>query len=79
MNKFIAKLGQDIPDKLGVTLLKGSQFSVADTIKDYAEQNNSDLLILGARSHGKFRNFIIGSTTESLIHLRPNIPILIKR
>lgn len=78
LSKFMHKLDTDF-DRIESALVTGSEFSVADNINDYVENNKVDLIIMGAKSHSMFRNFIIGSTTENLINLRPNTPLLIKR
>lgn len=52
--------------------------SVDKTIADYVSQHQIDLLAIGAYSHSPIHNFLLGSTTASLI-LSCRIPILLFR
>lgn len=39
----------------------------ADVISTYVSENNIDLMVMGAYSHSRIHNFILGSTTTALI------------
>jgi nucleotide-binding universal stress UspA family protein len=47
-------------------------------ISDYVAKNRIDLLVMGAYGHTRIRQFIVGSTTTSMIRTCP-IPILLLR
>jgi len=57
------------------SLLKGDEES---EITSYIEQNNINLLIMGAYGHSRIRNLIIGSTTIQLLR-STRIPALLFR
>ncbi|MGB0372473.1 MAG: universal stress protein [Opitutales bacterium] len=46
-----------------------------DTIAAFVEENEIDLMIMGAYGHSRIRNFFIGSTTSEMIR-RCKIPIM---
>ncbi len=41
---------------------------VAETIIDYAASNKADLIVMGARGHGPARRFLLGSTSDRVVH-----------
>jgi nucleotide-binding universal stress UspA family protein len=49
-----------------------------DAIADYATQQETDCLIMGAYGHGAIRHLIIGSTTTEIIR-RCHVPVLLFR
>lgn len=53
-------------------------FSVAAAMLGYAEQSASDLLVIGAYSHARAREFLIGGTTRTLLAQTP-MPTFISR
>lgn len=57
-------------------ILSGS--NVALSVKNYLQNNNIDLLTIGAYSHFKIHNLILGSTTTSFIK-EINKPLLLLR
>ena len=57
------------------TLLEGS---VQDALSLYREQNNIDLMVMGAYGHSRFREFFVGSQTSKMIARSP-IPLLLLR
>lgn len=56
-----------------VTLLQGSP---AKAIIDYAEGNNSDLIIIGSRGLGGISEFILGSVSHNVVQ-HSKIPVLV--
>ena len=50
--------------------------AVADVIRDFAVHHQSDLIVLGAYSHARTRQFIFGGVTRSLLG-NVQVPILI--
>lgn len=55
------------------TLLQGSP---AKAIIDYAEENNSDLIIIGSRGLGGISEFILGSVSHNVVQ-HSKIPVLV--
>ena len=47
-------------------------------ILDYAEQNNIDLIVMGAFGHSRIHDLILGGTTAYIIR-KSSIPILLQR
>ncbi len=62
--------------KVEAVLQKGRP--VKDVVAGYIEQNNIDLLVIGAYGHSKIRNLFLGSTTTALIN-KSEIPVLLFR
>jgi nucleotide-binding universal stress UspA family protein len=52
--------------------------SIDDTVTKYVAENKIDLLLMGAYGHSKIRNFILGSTTTSLLR-KSKVPLLLFR
>jgi len=57
-------------------MLKGQP--VAILIKDYADKNDIDIIVIGSRGHGKVKTAITGSVAQDVFH-RTKKPILIVR
>jgi nucleotide-binding universal stress UspA family protein len=51
---------------------------IARVILGYAEQSGSDLLVVGAYSHGRLREILLGGATRTLLAQMP-VPVLISR
>ncbi|RZF56856.1 universal stress protein [Acinetobacter halotolerans] len=51
---------------------------VDESILNYADQKNIDLMVIGAYGHSKIRQFFIGSTTTKLL-VRSTKPVLLLR
>ncbi len=56
----------------GSTVLVGESF--AESLIDFAEQKNSDLIVIGGARDGIFGGHVIGSVTGALLHCSP-IPV----
>lgn len=50
----------------------------ADSLLQYAETENLDMLVMGAYGHSRIRHLVVGSTTTSLLR-RTRIPVFILR
>lgn len=50
--------------------------SVADVLRDYAQRNSIDMIVLGAYSHPRSREIVFGGVTRSLVNDTP-VPLLI--
>ncbi|MEL6925199.1 MAG: universal stress protein [Bacteroidota bacterium] len=48
-------------------------------LKDYTESNGFDCILIGAKGHSLFENFLYGSVTERLVDYVEHIPIMIVR
>lgn len=60
-----------------ISVLKHGQ-SIDKIISDYIQENELDLLVMGAYGHSKIRSLILGSTTKSLI-CQADVPLLLIR
>jgi nucleotide-binding universal stress UspA family protein len=49
--------------------------SIGEVLETYAASCNADILVMGAYGHSRFREFILGGATKSLLS-KPPIPIL---
>jgi nucleotide-binding universal stress UspA family protein len=52
--------------------------SIADALLSYVEQQAADLLVLGAYSHARLRELLLGGVTRTLLSRTP-VPVLISR
>ena len=49
---------------------------VGDTIVAYAQEVNADLLVMGAYGHSRFREFVLGGATRSIL-TSPPLPVFL--
>ncbi|MCU6796338.1 universal stress protein [Paenibacillus sp. WQ 127069] len=61
-------------DKTSATLLDGG--APARVILDYAEANHADLIIVGSRGFGTFKEILLGSVSSEILH-HAKIPVLV--
>lgn len=59
--------------------IKNEYFNTAQHILEYAQQNNKDSIIVGAKGHHAFDDLFLGSVTEKLVMMADSIPVLIVR
>jgi nucleotide-binding universal stress UspA family protein len=50
----------------------------ADTLIDIAEENDADLIAVGARGHGALRRFALGSVSAKLSHHAPTTLLVVR-
>lgn len=62
---------------LAVTVdrLPGAQREVADVLIEHANDINADMIVMGAYSHSRLREWLIGGTTRNMLE-KAKIPIL---
>ncbi|MDW0272861.1 MAG: universal stress protein [Nitrososphaeraceae archaeon] len=69
----------DIASQKGITiktvLLQGNP---APVILDYSKKENFDLVIMGSRGMGKFKELILGSVSSKIVHHSPCAIMIIK-
>ena len=80
------KAYQKLLDKNGLTnedievvFIENSRNNIARHINHYASKIDADLIIMGAKGHSAFENFIFGSVTERLVDYCDDVPILVVR
>jgi len=59
-----------------LTELPCTSGDIAQTLRDHVTMTRADLLVMGAYGHARFRQFIIGGVTRSVI-ADPPIPVLL--
>lgn len=78
-NQDILSKCSEIATQKGLTiktlLLQGNPASV---ILDYSKQEKFDLLIMGSRGLGKFKELILGSVSSKIVHHSPCAVLLIR-
>ena len=50
--------------------------SIGETIITYAREVNADLLVMGAYGHSRFREFVLGGATRSILS-HPTLPVFL--
>lgn len=78
MKVFVKEMGINV-DKIKTAIIKGAEYSISSSIHHFAATEEFDIMVVGAQSHSRFRNFLIGSVTESLVALGSKVPLLIIR
>jgi nucleotide-binding universal stress UspA family protein len=53
--------------------------NVSTQIKEYLREKDFDMIVMGAKGHSVFENFILGSVTETFVNIYASKPILIIR
>jgi len=66
-------------EALDIVFLENMNFNAARQIHNYAIDKNFDLVIMGAKGHSTFENFLYGSVTELLVDLCEDIPVFVVR
>jgi nucleotide-binding universal stress UspA family protein len=78
-NQNILSKCSEIATQKGLTvktlLLQGNPASV---ILDYSKKEKFDLLIMGSRGLGKFKELILGSVSGKIVHHSPSAVMLIR-
>lgn len=64
---------------INLHLIEKERPGVGSYIMDYANKNQYDLIIMGAKGHSNFEQMILGSVTEKVVALTQSIPVLIIR
>lgn len=64
-------------DEIKLDVVIRNDENIADIIETYAENENADLLIMGARGHSRLELSIFGSTTEKVLQKIKNVPVMI--
>lgn len=75
---FLKRHGLD-KEAIQLTITVNDVFDVGYYIQETAFHTNADLIIIGAKGHTLFEDFIFGSTTEKLVNKELDIPILVVR
>ncbi len=76
--KFLKKHKLNVEDfKLDIVV--NDEFDVSNYVRKTASETNADLIIIGAKGHTLFEDLVFGSTTEKLVNLEVNLPILVVR
>jgi nucleotide-binding universal stress UspA family protein len=78
-NQEILSKCSDIARQKGITiktiLLQGNP---APVILDYSKKENFDLVIMGSRGMGKFKELILGSVSSKIVHHSPCAIMIIR-
>ncbi len=53
--------------------------NVASELKDYVQGKDFDMVVMGAKGHSVFENFLLGSVTESFVNTYTQTPVLVIR
>ncbi len=75
LNKYVP---QD-KDRIHTELVEKDMPGTARYLKQFAEQANTDFVIMGAKGHSKVDRLLLGSVTEAFLMINDNIPTLITR
>ena len=65
-----------LADELGATVVR-LRGHVADELIRYARDHNVTYLVVGHPSHGRWREFLHGSVTSTILHSLPGLDVLV--
>ena len=74
---FINTYGEGWQDHIQMAFVEKDMPGTSRYIAQYAEANQADLIVLGAKGHSKVELLLMGSVTESLLSINDDIPTLI--
>jgi nucleotide-binding universal stress UspA family protein len=74
-NKVLDEAKHSIPSTLDVTYVM-SRGQPAQSILEYAHENNCDLIVMGSRGLGAIREFFLGSVSHNVVQ-NSKVPVLI--
>ena len=66
-------------ENMEFVILHDSHHSIAQNIRDYTDTHPMDLLIMGAKGHSFFEDFLYGSVTEKIVTYEKKVPVLLVR
>ncbi len=70
----------DLPkEEVEMVFLENNYYNIGSYLNEYAQDNNFDLVIMGAQGHSAFQKFLYGSVTESFVDLCDEIPVFVVR
>ena len=67
------------PNNFEMTFLENTTNSIARHLQQFAEEKEASLILMGAKGHSPFENFLFGSVTEKLVDAPFTVPILVVR
>lgn len=74
---FLSTYIPDDKNEVSIALYEKTFPGTARYIMEYAKANKNDLVVMGAKGHTKVELLLMGSVTESFLHLNNTIPTLI--
>ena len=72
LGHYLARHGVDVE----VQSIEADSASIEDALLGWAKGQGADLLVMGAYGHSKWREFVLGGATRSLLS-KPPLPILL--
>ncbi len=66
-------------EDIQIVFLEDSFNNIARHLNEYTNEENFDLVIMGAQGHSAFHNFLYGSVTERFVDLCDETPVLVVR
>ena len=78
-SQLILSKASDIATKKGISLnTKLLQGNAGSTILDFCENGKFDVIVMGSRGMGKFKELVLGSVSSKVVHHAP-CPVMIIR
>jgi len=68
--KHLARHGANVV----LDIVDAASRTIGDVLESYVSSRNADLLVMGAYGHSRFREFVLGGATRSMLS-RPPLPI----
>jgi nucleotide-binding universal stress UspA family protein len=76
--KFLKKYGLE-NEPMEAVFTQTTFSNISSLIVEHAENNDFDLVVMGAQGHTGVSRFFIGSVTEAVIERSKNVPVLVVR
>lgn len=74
---FLAKYAGDAKEEIKTVLIEKMHPGTAGYLHDFANENEVDLIVIGAKGHSNVELLLLGSVTEKLLALNETTPTLI--
>ena len=67
----------DHKDQIRIELIMQEAPGIAQYVMDFADEQEADMIIMGAKGHSKVELLLLGSVTEKLLAINEHIPTLV--
>ena len=75
--KFLAAQFPETPNQIKPVIIEKGDKNVVHYLLKYAEESETDLIVMGAKGHSKLELLLMGSTTERILNRNNRVPTLI--
>jgi nucleotide-binding universal stress UspA family protein len=74
---FLENYGADQAANVKTELIENKLGDIGTYIMDFAQDNEADMIVIGAKGHSRVERLLLGSVTERLLSENETIPTLV--